>query len=236
MGLFGLFSSKRSLHESGILNGSTDRHSHILYGVDDGIKTPEDSLAALAFEESLGVREVWCTPHIMEDVPNTTEALKSRFEELCGIYNGPIKLHLAAEYMIDTLWEERLEAGDLLLMEDDMLLMETSTVTPPFDLKGSLSSAMSAGYRPLFAHPERCRFLEVRDCEDLVKMGVRLQLNIASLTGYYGQTAKVKAEALLKKDMYFAYGSDCHRVRTINEQYSRPELSKEIIQKLSILA
>lgn len=236
MGLFGLFSSKRSLQESGILNGSTDRHSHILYGVDDGIKTPEDSLAALAFEESLGVREVWCTPHIMEDVPNTTEALKSRFEELCGIYNGPIKLHLAAEYMIDTLWEERLEAGDLLLMEDDMLLMETSTVTPPFDLKGSLSSAMSAGYRPLFAHPERCRFLEVRDCEELVKMGVRLQLNIASLTGYYGQTAKVKAEALLKKDMYFAYGSDCHRVRTINEQYSRPELSKEIIQKLSILA
>lgn len=236
MGLFGLFSSKRSLQESGILNGSTDRHSHILYGVDDGIKTPEDSLAALAFEESLGVREVWCTPHIMEDVPNTTEALKSRFEELCGIYNGSIKLHLAAEYMIDTLWEERLEAGDLLLMEDDMLLMETSTVTPPFDLKGSLSTAMSAGYRPLFAHPERCRFLEVKDCEELVKMGVRLQLNIASLTGYYGQTAKVKAEALLKKDMYFAYGSDCHRVRTINEQYSRPELSKEIIQKLSILA
>ena len=236
MGLFDLFSPKRSIADSGVLTGSTDRHSHILYGVDDGIMTPEDSLAALAFEESLGVREVWCTPHIMEDVPNTTEALKSRFEELCGIYNGPIKLHLAAEYMIDTLWEERLEAGDLLLMEDDMLLMETSTVTPPFDLKGSLSTAMSAGYRPLFAHPERCRFLEVKDCEELVKMGVRLQLNIASLTGYYGQTAKVKAEALLKKDMYFAYGSDCHRVRTINEQYSRPELSKEIIQKLSILA
>ena len=236
MGIFGLFSSKLSLQESGILKGSADRHSHILFGVDDGIKTPEDSLAALAFEESLGVKEVWCTPHIMEDVPNTTEALKARFAELCSIYDGPIKLHLAAEYMIDTLWEERLEAGDLLLMEDDMLLMETSTVTPPFDLKGSLSSAMSAGYRPLFAHPERCRFLEVKDCEELVKMGVRLQLNIASLTGYYGQTAKVKAEALLKKDMYFAYGSDCHRVRTINEQYSRPELSKEIIQKLSILA
>lgn len=236
MGLFGLFSSKRSLQESGILNGSTDRHSHILYGVDDGIKTPEDSLAAIAFEEALGVKEIWCTPHIMEDVPNTTEALKARFDQLCSIYKGSVKLHLAAEYMIDTLWEERLEAGDLLLMEDDMLLMETSTVTPPYDLKGSLASAMSAGYRPLFAHPERCRFLEVRDCEELVKMGVRLQLNIASLTGYYGQTAKAKAETLLKKDMYFAYGSDCHRVRTINEQYSRPELSKDIIQKLSTIA
>ena len=236
MGIFGLFSSKLSLQESGILKGSADRHSHILFGVDDGIKTPEDSLAALAFEESLGVKEVWCTPHIMEDVPNTTEALKARFAELCSIYDGPIKLHLAAEYMIDTLWEERLEAGDLLLMEDDMLLMETSTVTPPFDLKGSLSSAMSAGYRPLFAHPERCRFLEVKDCEQLVKMGVRLQLNIASLTGYYGQTARTKAETLLKKGLYFAFGSDCHRVRTMNEQYSRPELSKDTIQKLSTIA
>lgn len=236
MGLFGLFSSKLSLQESGILKGSADRHSHILFGVDDGIKTPEDSLAALAFEESLGVREVWCTPHIMEDVPNTTEALKSRFEELCGIYNGPIKLRLAAEYMIDTLWEARLEAADLLTMEDDMILMETSTVAPPYDLKGSLSAAMSAGYRPLFAHPERCRFLEVKDCEQLVSMGVRLQLNIASLTGYYGQTARTKAETLLKKGLYFAFGSDCHRVRTMNEQYFRPELSKDTIQKLSTIA
>lgn len=236
MGLFGLFNSKRSIGESGILQGSVDRHTHILYGVDDGIKTPEDSLAALAFEESMGVKEVWCTPHVMEDVPNTTEALKARFAELCSIYDGPVKLRLAAEYMIDTLFEERLEAGDLLTMEDDMLLMETSTVTPPYDLKGSLSAAMSEGYRPLFAHPERCRFLEVRDCEQLVGMGVRLQLNIASLTGYYGPTARAKAEALLKKELYFAYGSDCHRVRTIKEQYSRKELNKDIIQKLSIIA
>lgn len=235
MGLFGLFSSKISIQDSGILEGSTDRHSHILYGVDDGIKTPEDSLSALAFEESLGVKEVWCTPHIMEDVPNTTEALKSRFEELCKLYDGPLKLHLAAEYMIDTLFDERLTNRDLLTMEDDMLLIETSTITPPYDLKGSLSDVMSAGYRPLFAHPERCRFLEVKDCEELVKMGVRLQLNIASLTGYYGPTAKAKSESLLKKGLYFAYGSDCHRVRTIKEQYSRKELNKDIIKILTTI-
>ena len=235
MGLFGLFNPKRSLIESGILKGSTDRHSHILYGVDDGIKTPEDSLEVLQFQESLGVKEVWCTPHIMEDVPNTTEALEARFEELKSIYQGPIRLHLAAEYMIDTVFESRLEAGDLLTMEDDTLLMETSTIVPPYDLKGSLRDAMSKGYRPLFAHPERCRFLEVKDCEELVGMGVRLQLNIASLTGYYGQSCKEKAEILLKKGLYSTYGSDCHRVKTIKEQYSRPELKKEIIQKLSTI-
>lgn len=232
MGLFDIFSPKRSIADSGVLTGSTDRHSHILYGVDDGIKTLEDSLAVLAFVESLGVKEVWCTPHIMEDVPNTTESLRERFEELCSHYTGSIKLCLAAEYMIDTVFEKRLEAGDLLTMEDNMLLMETSTIAPPYDLKGSLKDAMSAGYRPLFAHPERCRFLEVKDCEELAEMGVRLQLNIASLTGYYGQSTRVKAETLLKKGLYFAYGSDCHRVGTIKEQYNRPELKKDIIQKL----
>lgn len=235
MGLFGLFNSKHSIQESGILSGSTDRHSHILYGVDDGIRTLEDSLAVLAFEESLGVKEVWCTPHIMEDVPNSTEALKVRFEELSSHYKGPLKLRLAAEYMIDTVFEERLRSRDLLTMEDNMLLMETSTIAPPYDLKGSLAAAMSAGYRPLFAHPERCRYLRVEDTLKLVDMGVSLQLNIASLTGYYGPTAKANAETLLKKGAYFAYGSDCHRLKTIQEQYSRKELKKDIIQKFKFI-
>ena len=235
MGLLGLFSSKRSLQDSGVLKGSVDRHSHILYGVDDGIKTPEDSLEVLKFEESLGVSEVWCTPHVMEDVPNTTEALKARFEELKKLYTGPIRLHLAAEYMIDTLFEARLEASDLLTMEDDTLLMETSTIAPPYDLKGSLRDAMSKGYRPLFAHPERCRFLEVKDCEELAEMGIRLQLNIASLTGYYGQSCRAKAEVLLKKGLYSTYGSDCHSVKTMKDQYSHTILKKAILLKLSTI-
>lgn len=232
MGLFGLFQTKRSLEKSGVLNGFNDRHSHILFGVDDGIKTSEDSLAVLSYMESLGVKEVWCTPHIMEDVPNETNVLKSRFEELCALYKGPVKLHLAAEYMIDTLFEERLKNRDLLTMENDMLLMETSTVTPPFNLKGSLSAAMSAGYRPIFAHPERCRFLTVKDCEELVKMGVRLQLNIASLIGFYGESTKIKAMELLKKNLYYAVGSDCHRLRVLQEQLSRGEVTNDVIQRV----
>ena len=232
MGLFELFQTKYTLEQSGVLNGFNDRHSHILYGVDDGIKTSEDSLEVLSYMEKLGVKEVWLTPHIMEDVPNETEALKSRYKELQELYKGAIKLHLAAEYMIDILFEERLQKGDLLTMEDDMLLVETSTITPPFNLKGSLSAAMSAGYRPLFAHPERCRFLSVKECEELVHMGVRLQLNIASLVGFYGESTREKAVALLKKNLYYMVGSDCHRVRVIKEQFSRVKLNKDIIQGL----
>ena len=235
MGLFGLFNPKRSIIESGVLKGSTDRHSHILYGVDDGIKTLEDSLAVLTFEESLGVKDVWCTPHIMEDVPNTTEFLRNRFEDLCSQYNGSIKLRLAAEYMLDTIFIERFKAKDLLLMQDDTILVETSTIVPPYDLEGMLGQIMSEGLTPLLAHPERYRFLEIDDILQLRENGVILQLNIASVTGYYGKSVRAKSEALLAKEAYSFFGSDCHRIRSLKEQYSRPELTKKTINNLKLI-
>ena len=65
--------------ESGLMSGFTDWHSHILPGVDDGIRTLEDSLAALNRYEELGVKRVWLTPHIMEECCNTTDHLRERF-------------------------------------------------------------------------------------------------------------------------------------------------------------
>lgn len=233
MGFLDFLCSKQSIAESGILAGSTDRHSHILYGVDDGIKTPEDSLAVLAYEESLGVKEVWCTPHIMEDVPNTTESLKSRFEELCNLYKGPIKLHLAAEYMLDTVFEQRLKDRDLLTMEDDTLLVEVSVMAEPYDLVGMLKEIMSTGYNSLLAHPERYRYLIEKDYDRLHELGVKFQLNLASVTGYYGPAAQNKASYIIDKGWYSAIGSDCHRLRSIKNQYTRKELKKKTIQQLS---
>lgn len=235
MGFLGLFSTRHSLQESKILKDSTDRHSHILYGVDDGIKTLEDSLSVLAFQESLGVKDVWCTPHIMEDVPNSTEFLKERFAELCSSYKGSVKLHLAAEYMLDTVFEKRLEDRDLLTMEDDMILVETSTIAPPYDLKGSLKEIMTAGYRPLLAHPERYRFLSEKDYSELYEIGVRFQLNLASVTGYYGETAKKKAEIILGKGWYMVAGSDCHRYSSIRQQYARKAISSKLMKQLSTI-
>ena len=69
---------KFSILESGILEGGTDWHCHILPGVDDGVQTMEKSLEVLDFYEQTGIREVWLTPHIMEDCPNETAALKDR--------------------------------------------------------------------------------------------------------------------------------------------------------------
>ena len=233
--MFEFLKRKHSLITSGVLKGKTDRHSHILYGVDDGIRTLEDSLAVLSFQESLGITDVWCTPHIMEDTPNTTDALRQRFDSLCAAYKGNIKLHLAAEYMLDNLFEERFKAGDLLTMENDMVLVETSTWNPPPGLYDAFRDLQKAGYHPLFAHPERCRYLSENGYENLYKMGVHFQLNLPSVVGYYGETARKKALFLLEKGWYTHFGSDCHRLKNIEEQYNREVLTKDIITKLNRL-
>ena len=95
------FSKKRTIAQSGILAGCTDHHSHILPGVDDGVESMDEALRILATYEAAGVKELWLTPHIMEDIPNTPEKLQARFAELTARYKGSITLHLAAEYMID---------------------------------------------------------------------------------------------------------------------------------------
>lgn len=232
MALFSLFNTKQSLQSSGVLKGFADRHSHILFGVDDGLGNLEESLAVLQYMEQQGVNELWCTPHIMEDVANTTNFLKERFNELKENYKGGIKLNLAAEYMLDTVFETRLKEKDLLTMEDDILLVETSTVAEPYNFIGSMQEIMRAGYRPLFAHPERYRFLAEKDFNKLYELGVRFQLNIGSLTGYYGEAVKKKAEYLLSKGMYWCCGSDCHKLKSIVHQHSLKVLSKNTIKLL----
>ena len=95
------FNKKHTIAASGILQGAVDHHSHILPGVDDGVETMDEALRILATYETLGIKELWLTPHIMEDIPNSPAKLQARFAELKAAYTGDIQLHLAAEYMID---------------------------------------------------------------------------------------------------------------------------------------
>lgn len=233
--MFGLFNRRTSVLDSGLLKGAVDQHSHILYGLDDGVKTQEDSLAILRFLEEQGVSEVWFTPHVMEDVPNTTEGIRSRFEELKAVYDGGLQLHVAAEYMIDTLFEERLSRRDLLEHGEEVVLVETSAIAPPFNLWVVLEQMLKAGYRPLIAHPERYRYMEPEDYRELHNMGCLLQLNLPSIVGFYGESARQRAHYLLDKGWYRMVGSDCHRFKAIQAQYAAKELKKDTIAKLSAL-
>ena len=229
----GLFSHKYSINDKKLLEGATDHHSHILFGVDDGVSKPEESLAILAMLEEVGLKSLWLTPHTMEDVPNTTEGLRKRFEELKAMYQGPIELHLASEYMMDELFERHLAEKDFLFhREEGSVLMETSTWSGPYNFWDMIDRTMRAGFRPVLAHPERYEYMGEKEYSKLHGMGVRLQLNYPSLLGYYGGHVKVKAELILKKGWYDLAGSDVHRLRSLRHILDEKALKKDASESL----
>ncbi len=228
------FDKSVSLRDSGVFEGLTDWHCHLLPGVDDGVKAIDETLRILALYESLGVREVWLTPHIMEDIPNATGTLQSKLAELKAGYKGSIALHLAAEYMLDHLFEERLRDDDLLPLgeERSQLLVETSYFNPPMGLTGILKRIKGKGYTPVLAHPERYIYMSGRDYKELKSLGIKFQLNLFSLVGMYGPEVQKKAEHLLKQGWYDMKGTDTHSLKTM-ERFLSAKTSKSKIGKLN---
>ena len=208
------FRKKQTLEESGFFCGFTDWHCHILPGVDDGVQTMDEALQILTEYERLEVKEVWLTPHIMEDIPNTTEKLRDRFAELKAIYQGSVMLHLASENMLDNLFEERLEKNDLLPIgkEGKHLLVETSYFNPPMGLNNILLRIKAKGYYPVLAHPERYMYMNEHEYQRLKSMNVEFQLNQFSLFGLYGKEVQKRAKMLQKQGMYNYIGTDLHRI------------------------
>lgn len=197
------------------IQGMTDWHSHLLPGVDDGVKTIDESISILSGMEKAGIRKVWLTPHIMEDIPNTTEDLKACFKKLYSSYGGSIRLKLASENMIDGLFTERLAAGDLLPIGEnsDLLLVETSYFNPPMNFYKTIENIKTAGYTPLVAHPERYAYVtDIGEYRRWKDMGCAFQLNLLSLGGHYSSKARCNALELLKYGMYDFAGSDIHRI------------------------
>ncbi|MDE6271644.1 MAG: capsular biosynthesis protein [Muribaculaceae bacterium] len=226
------------LREAGLMESLTDWHSHILPGVDDGIPTMEKALEVLDAYEKMGVKKVWLTPHIMEDFPNETSFLRQRFAELCLEYDGHIELRLAAENMLDSLFEERLEKNDFLPLGDEgkHLLVETSYFSPPMNFDELIDDIKHAGYYPVLAHPERYRYMNENDYEKLKRRGVILQMNILSIVGMYGETARKKAEWLLKKGMYNVVGSDIHRLSATRRYLDMSPNRREALESVLSVA
>lgn len=226
------FRKRIPLKDSGIFKGFTDWHCHLLPGVDDGVQTMEETLQVLSLYEQSGVEKVWLTPHIMEDMPNTTALLRERFAELQAAYTGPIKLRLASENMLDNLFEERLGKNELLPLGEDgrHLLVETSYFNPPMGLSNILLRIKTKGYVPVLAHPERYNYMDENDYLQLKSINVKFQLNLFSLAGAYGTGVRKKAEWLMKKGLYDITGTDIHSFATFNNVIFDKEAIKMLTQ------
>ena len=231
------FRKRIPLKDSGIFEGFTDWHSHILPGVDDGVQTIEEALEILRLYEELGVKSVWLTPHVMEDTPNTTAHLRERFAELQAAYSGPITLHLAAKNMLDNLFEERLGKNDLLPLGEngDHLLVETSYFSPPMGLNNILLRIKAKGYYPVLAHPERYVYMGESDYQQLKDMSVKFQFNLFSFAGTYGPEASKRAVWMLKNGFYDWAGSDIHSFSNLKRTINKIQISESKLQMLQSL-
>ena len=218
-----------------MLDGFCDCHCHLLPGVDDGVQEMDETMQILEVWASLGVKEVWLTPHIMEDIPNEPVALRKRFETLTGTITGTIELHLAAEHMMDGPFSKRLEKGDIMPFDNEKLLVETSYYTPPMNMGAIIERIKEKGYEPLLAHPERYQYMDDSDYKMWKQRGVLLQLNLPSLVGAYGPLVQRKAEWLLKEGMYDYSGTDTHSAVQM-EMFLNSMISKKMVKRAIAIA
>ena len=80
-------------------------HSHLLAGIDDGVKTWKESLDILRSLKEIGINKVITTPHIISDYyPNTPAIIEQKLQELKHEIKKEgidIQIEAAAEYLID---------------------------------------------------------------------------------------------------------------------------------------
>lgn len=232
--MFGFLKRKYKLVGTGLLSGMTDVHSHVLPGVDDGSPDMRTSLELLAYMESLGFSRVWLTPHVMEDFRNTNDLLRERFAKLKAEYKGGIELRLASEYMMDSGFENRLHT-EVLPLGSGNLLVETSYMYPPDRLHDILLDVWQTGYQPVIAHPERYAYMQEADYWLLKERGYHFQLNLMSLSGYYGPRPKFVGESLLRQGMYEYVGSDLHHLERYQPMLNALRLTRKQLDALEVL-
>lgn len=201
----------------------TDLHSHLIPGIDDGVKSIEEALSILERFAQMGYRKVITTPHIMSHrYPNTKEEILFGLDALRKAVQDreiDISVEAASEYFMDEHFFELLEREKLLTFgEERYILFEISHLTGFSDLGYGVKKIIQKGYRPVLAHPER--YLHMHDdfseYELLKSQGVYFQLNINSLAGYYNRAVKKVAEHLVIEGMVDFLGSDVHRMKQLD--------------------
>lgn len=221
-----------------------DMHSHLIPGVDDGSKSMGESLDLITRLANLGLRKIITTPHIMSEYyRNTPEIIKLGLEDLRKAVKSldiEIEIEAAAEYYIDEVFLEKINAEEeLLCFGDKYILVETGFINRPQMLLEILFRLEMAGYKPVFAHPERYQYLlsDKKLLEELVDRNLLFQINLLSLTGFYSKPVKDFSEMLLERNVVAFLGTDCHNSRYLDVLETLPNQVKtyEKIRSLELL-
>ena len=194
-----------------------DLHCHLLWGIDDGCRGPEDAVAAARALAALGYTEAAQTPHARADFPSRDAALcEARFVDLTALLAREgvrLELHRGAENFLDELFLDRVARGEArgLGATGRYVLVELPFAGAVPQLPDLLFRIRLKGLVPLMAHPERCaEFERPGRAEEAVRLGAALQLDVGALTGRYGKNARRQAERILGDGLYAVAATDLH--------------------------
>lgn len=214
--LFGVNKPQADLSFLGV-----DMHSHLLPGLDDGLQTLDETIHFIWQLKHLGYTKLICTPHIFFDMyPNSAATILPKLDLVRNALSKAgveITIEAAAEYMIDLEFEKLMDSGKPLLIfgSKKYILLETSYIAPSSNFEKVIFNLQMKGLKPIFAHPERYAYLHNQPgkYERLIELGCDLQVNLLSLSGFYGKEVKKSAEFLFKKKMVSFLATDMHHER-----------------------
>ncbi len=197
---------------------STDIHCHLVPGVDDGSPTAGKSVTLLSHMHDWGIERVFVSPHSTQDkFENTPESLAGPFsslKEAVADSGLPIGLHLHMEYRLDNFFIEQFERDNLISLPGKYLLIENAFSNEPWGMEHLLYNIRNQGYTPIIAHPERYQYysqIHRNRYDELHEFGTYFQINLLSLSGYYGKLERETALLLLQKGYVQFIGTDIHR-------------------------
>lgn len=200
----------------------TDIHSHLIPGIDDGVKDMDEAISMIERYIALGYTKLITTPHIMSHrYPNTSSILKQELLTLKQEVRARglrIDLEVAAEYYLDDSVMHLIEQGDILTFGKNYMLFEMSYVQPLHYLEDMIFEMKVAGYTPVLAHPERYMYMhdDFSKYERLKELGVMFQVNIPSLGGFYSKPVQKAAEKIAQASLIDFVGSDAHHLQHLD--------------------
>ena len=196
-----------------------DFHNHVLFDVDDGPKTLEESIDMVRFAYNQGVTDIVQTVHFqhpkMEGKNTDYKYLVDRvrdFQSKIDKEKIKVKIHLSSEvFFLPNLLEisknplTKIGNGKFMLIEFRSDLFPTGYEDEFYQLKLN-------GITPIIAHPERYRFVQL-DKNVLKKWknaGYIILLDAGSILGKFGNYTKNLALEILDMSCVHLIGSDAH--------------------------
>ena len=201
-----------------IMDNYTDIHSHILFNIDDGSKSLEESINIIKQDIEIGIKNIVVTPHYIENSKYTSnnneknQILKQLKTELKN-RNIKANLYIGNEvYICDNL-EELLNNKEISAINNSKyLLIELPLHNKIKNVTEIIYELKIKGIIPIIAHPERYEYVQkdIKYVDKLIEEGAILQANYGSVIGIYGNKAKKTIKKLLKQNKIKVLATDIH--------------------------